>query len=146
MFAKNMTNSLKFDKTDLLNQLKFGKTALLCIWRTCSCTLYNNKLFFVILLSCLAAAPYIIVNFIFYLVILLSSCTLYSNKLCLLSCYLAQQSHFSPALSVPSYAVSELLTLESYVQAYMQKTCDVAEKTILAKKKLRKKCLNRDKM
>ena len=29
--------------------------------------------------------------------------------------------------------------------AYMQKTCDVAEKAILAKKKLRKKCVNRDK-
>ena len=31
-------------------------------------------------------------------------------------------------------------------RAYMQKTCDVAEKAILAKKKLRKKCVNRDKM
>jgi len=30
--------------------------------------------------------------------------------------------------------------------SYMQKTCDVAEKAILAKKKLRKKCVNRDKM
>ena len=30
--------------------------------------------------------------------------------------------------------------------AYMQKTCDVAEKAILAKKKLRKKGVNRDKM
>ena len=30
--------------------------------------------------------------------------------------------------------------------AYMQKTCDVAEKVILAKKNLRKKCVNRDKM
>ena len=29
---------------------------------------------------------------------------------------------------------------------YMQKTCDVAEKAILAKKKLRKKCVNCDKM
>ena len=29
--------------------------------------------------------------------------------------------------------------------AYMQKTCDVAEKATLAKKKLRKKCVNRDK-
>ena len=28
---------------------------------------------------------------------------------------------------------------------YMQKTCDVAEKAILAKKNLRKKCVNRDK-
>ena len=33
-----------------------------------------------------------------------------------------------------------------YLRAYMQKTCDVAEKAILAKKKLRKKCVNRDKM
>ena len=32
------------------------------------------------------------------------------------------------------------------VVAYMQKTCDVAEKAILAKKNLRKKCVNRDKM
>ena len=31
-------------------------------------------------------------------------------------------------------------------RAYMQKTCDVAEKAILAKKKLRKKCVKRDKM
>ena len=30
--------------------------------------------------------------------------------------------------------------------AYMQKTCDVAEKATLAKKKLRKNCVNRDKM
>ena len=30
--------------------------------------------------------------------------------------------------------------------SYMQKTCDVAEKAILAKKNLRKKCVNRDKM
>ena len=29
---------------------------------------------------------------------------------------------------------------------YMQKTCDVAEKAILAKKNFRKKCVNRDKM
>ena len=29
---------------------------------------------------------------------------------------------------------------------YMQKTCDVAVKAILAKKNLRKKCVNRDKM
>ena len=29
---------------------------------------------------------------------------------------------------------------------YMQKMCDVAGKAILAKKKLRKKCVNRDKM
>ena len=32
------------------------------------------------------------------------------------------------------------------MNTYMQKTCDVAEKAILAKKKLRKKCVNRDKM
>ena len=32
-----------------------------------------------------------------------------------------------------------------HTEAYMQKTCDVAEKAILAKKKLRKKCVNRDK-
>ena len=31
-------------------------------------------------------------------------------------------------------------------QAYMQKTCDVAGKAILAKINLRKKCVNRDKM
>ena len=31
-------------------------------------------------------------------------------------------------------------------ESYMQKTCDVAEKAILAKKNLRKKCVNRDKM
>ena len=31
-------------------------------------------------------------------------------------------------------------------ETYMQKTCDVAEKASLAKKKLRKKCVNRDKM
>ena len=33
-----------------------------------------------------------------------------------------------------------------WLHAYMQKTCDVAEKAILAKKNLRKKCVNRDKM
>ena len=33
-----------------------------------------------------------------------------------------------------------------YELSYMQKTCDVAEKAILAKKNLRKKCVNRDKM
>ena len=38
-----------------------------------------------------------------------------------------------------------LITYRNLVP-YMQKTCDVAEKTILAKKKLRKKCVNRDKM
>ena len=29
---------------------------------------------------------------------------------------------------------------------YMQKTCDIAEKAILAKENLPKKCVNRDKM
>ena len=38
-----------------------------------------------------------------------------------------------------------LITYRNLVP-YMQKTCDVAEKAILAKKKLRKKCVNRDKM
>ena len=38
------------------------------------------------------------------------------------------------------------LEAPKWVQAYMQKTCDVAEKAILAKKNLRKKCVNRDKM
>ena len=33
-----------------------------------------------------------------------------------------------------------------HLDPYMQKTCDVAGKAILAKKKLRKKCVNRDKM
>ena len=37
-------------------------------------------------------------------------------------------------------------TLPDNLHPYMQKTCDVAEKAILAKKKLRKKCVNRDKM
>ena len=31
------------------------------------------------------------------------------------------------------------------ITAYMQKTCEVAEKAILAKKNLQKKCVNRDK-
>ena len=35
---------------------------------------------------------------------------------------------------------------EKEKEAYMQKTCDVAEMAILAKKNLRKKCVNRDKM
>ena len=34
----------------------------------------------------------------------------------------------------------------TYAEPYMQKTCDVAEMAILAKKNLRKKCVNRDKM
>ena len=33
-----------------------------------------------------------------------------------------------------------------HICPYMQKTCDVTGKAILAKKKLRKKCVNRDKM
>ena len=35
---------------------------------------------------------------------------------------------------------------EEKLLSYMQKTCDVAEKAILAKKHLRKKCVNRNKM
>ena len=35
--------------------------------------------------------------------------------------------------------------IEHFSTSYMQKTCDVAEKAILAKKNLRKKCVNRDK-
>ena len=34
----------------------------------------------------------------------------------------------------------------SLVSSYMQKTCDVAEMATLVKKKLRKRCVNRDKM
>ena len=37
-------------------------------------------------------------------------------------------------------------TSNNLYHAYMQKTCDVAEKAILAKINLRKKCVNRDKM
>ena len=47
--------------------------------------------------------------------------------------------HYFPAncfLVAPNY----------FENSYMQKTCDVAEKAILAKKNLRKKCVNRDKM
>ena len=40
----------------------------------------------------------------------------------------------------------QLLQLRPHLLTYMQKTCDVAEEAILAKKKLRKKCVNRDKM
>ena len=36
--------------------------------------------------------------------------------------------------------------IKQHIDSYMQKTCDVAEKAILAKKNLRKKCVNRDKM
>ena len=36
--------------------------------------------------------------------------------------------------------------MHSSGKPYMQKTCDVAEKALLAKKNLRKKCVNRDKM
>ena len=35
---------------------------------------------------------------------------------------------------------------QAWMGTYMQKTCDVTEKAILAKKNLRKKCVNRDKM
>ena len=46
------------------------------------------------------------------------------------------------------YAPSAVINDTWYcmVLPYMQKTCDVTEKAILAKKKLRKKCVNRDKM
>ena len=50
---------------------------------------------------------------------------------------------FANALPRALDIVGELLLV---VLAYMQKTCDVAEKAILAKKNLRKKCVNRDKM
>ena len=43
-------------------------------------------------------------------------------------------------------AISVTLCNSEWTQAYMQKTCDVAEKAILAKKNLRKKCVNCDKM
>ena len=43
-----------------------------------------------------------------------------------------------------AYSLHELLKYND--RSYMQKTCDVAEKAILAKKKLRKKCVNHDKM
>ena len=39
-----------------------------------------------------------------------------------------------------------MTVMMTMMMAYMQKTCDVAEKAILAKKKLQKKCVNRDKM
>ena len=46
---------------------------------------------------------------------------------------------------------SQVMERERYLSvgmlvAYMQKTCDVAGKAILDKKKLRKKCVNCDKM
>ena len=40
------------------------------------------------------------------------------------------------------YVCVPALIFVTKVQAYMQKTCDVAEEAILAKKKLRKKCVN----
>ena len=43
-------------------------------------------------------------------------------------------------------AVTEWTNSTSVLYTYMQKTCDVAEKAILAKKNLQKKCVNRDKM
>ena len=39
-----------------------------------------------------------------------------------------------------------ITTMMTTMIPYMQKTCDVTEKAILAKKNLRKKCVNRDKM
>ena len=42
--------------------------------------------------------------------------------------------------------VKHAISYKKLLIAYMQKTCDVAEKAILAKKKLRKKCVNRNKM
>ena len=61
-------------------------------------------------------------------------------------CY-SGQSHFSCART--SYSLPDLLMIGfRYLRAVhtCKKTCDVAEKAILAKKKLRKKCANRDKM
>ena len=46
----------------------------------------------------------------------------------------------SKSISVPWNQVRTL------AWPYIQKTCDVAEKAILAKKKLQKKCVNRDKI
>ena len=53
------------------------------------------------------------------------------------------------ARMAPTWPLLEEQNTEKRQQAslaYMQKTCDVAEKAILAKKNLRKKCVNRDKM
>ena len=47
-------------------------------------------------------------------------------------------------VAVVVLAISSGVTLPP--RSYMQKTCDVAEKAVLAKKNLRKKCVNRDKM
>ena len=44
------------------------------------------------------------------------------------------------------FLVSWTLSFEEMTITYMQKTCDVAEKAILAKKNLQKKCVNRNKM
>ena len=52
---------------------------------------------------------------------------------------------FKVSLGACLVLLLELLELKFVFKAYMQKTCDVAEKAILAKKKLRKKCVNRDK-
>ena len=50
-------------------------------------------------------------------------------------------------LTVETFAVDAAADdADNNDNAYMQKTCYVAEKAILAKKKLRKKCVNRDKM
>ena len=65
---------------------------------------------------------------------------------------------FNPSFKTGFTPVEDLHVSELFVRlkvsiqlkicsrAYMQKTCDVAEKAILAKKKLRKKCVNRNKM
>ena len=52
---------------------------------------------------------------------------------------------FGKILIFVSELMSRVLNLGIF-RAYMQKTCDVAEKAILAKKNLGKKCVNRDKM
>ena len=49
---------------------------------------------------------------------------------------------YGPPDVVSLYKIRSLVSFTPY----MQKTCDVAEKAILAKKILRKKCVNRDKM
>ena len=61
--------------------------------------------------------------------------------------YLPNSMLFSPFFGVllQGQIMRWCLKIDKY-QAYMQKTCDVAEKAILAKKNLRKKCVNRDKM
>ena len=60
----------------------------------------------------------------------------YEEQTTLVRLVLLAMTVFSPNLVSLSCALSP---------TYMQKTCDVAEKAILAKKNLRKKCVNRDK-